>query len=335
MYSKRIFPILVSILLLTTLLFFVASVTFAEETKTLSFATTMEDYGIDHELTQRFAEKVNKLSDGLLEIDLFMSGILGGEREIIEQMQAGEIDLAYLSILGTLYFPEYDASNIPFLWPDWRAVEEYLKGPIGYKAWAMVENKGNLIFLGEVHQYGARWLTSNRPIEVPEDLNGLMLRLPDQPIWNAVWRELGAKPTPISAAEIVSSLRTGVVDAQENFLTNLVGRSLWEVQDYAIATKHISQFQFWTASKSSWEKLTHTERNIIRQAITEAVDEVMPMVDELNEDFVQTLKENDMNIIYPDYNVFAQAAMPKVKEILEKDFAPEAAEEIFRILDQY
>ena len=303
-----------------------------DKVKELTFAVTMEDTGIDKELTQRFKAKVEELSNGSLQINLFMGGVLGDTRVLMEQMRMGEVDLGYYAEFGQLYYPKYDATTIPFLWPDKAAVTEYFSGPVGEKAKKQVAEKGGAILLGPMHSYGSRWTTSNKPIRNADDLQGLKIRMPNISWWIDVWKGMGASPTPVSSAEIYSALKTGVVDAQENFLTNIFGRKLWEVQKYAIATKHIDFYMMWAASSKTWDTLTEEEKGIIIKSANDAVDYVTPKITEMNEGFVNSLKENNMEIIVPDRESLIKAARPSIVKLIKESLAPEVQDEVSKYL---
>jgi len=304
------------------------------EVREFIFAITFDDSGLDREVTQKFKERVSELSDGTMEINLFLAGQLGDTRELIELLKMGEIDFTYVGEFGTLYYPEYDAVNMPFLWPSIEVVKEYFDGPIGEKAKAMAQEKGNAIMLGPVHSFGSRWATSNKPFSNSAELRGIKIRMPNILWWMEVWQGMGALPTPIAAAEIVAALQTGVVDAQENFLSNIAGRGLYEVQDYAIATDHIDMIIAWGASEITWNTLTKEQQDIIVQAAYDAVNYVEPLIETMNQEFIQVLLDNGMEVIYPDREELFAAAKPTVERLLKQDLAPEAYEEVIRLLNQ-
>jgi len=319
------------LLVIVSLLFCYTNVE-AEEVKEFTFAITMEDTGVDRELTQRFKKKVDELSNGTMQINLFMSGVLGDTRELMEQMKMGEVDLGYYAEFGQLYYPKYDATTIPFLWPGQEEIEEYFAGPAGEIAKRFVREEGGAILLGPMHSYGSRWMTSNKPVRTAEDLDGIKMRMPNISWWIEVWKEVGVSPTPISSAEIFSALNTGVVEAQENYLSNIYGRKLWEVQDYLIGTEHIDFYQMWACSEKTWNSLTKEEQDILVDAANDAVDYVRPQIEEMNNGFIEDLKEDGMEVIYPDKEALREAAEPAIRRIMENDLAPEAIEAIEKYL---
>jgi tripartite ATP-independent transporter DctP family solute receptor len=300
----------------------------------LTFATTMDDSGVDKDIREFFNDRVTELSNGSIEIEFFMGGQLGGEKEALEQMKLGELDMGYNVIQAELYYPEYNAISIPFLFPDYESMNEFMNGPIGDKIDTLAREKGGIIPLG-MHGYGARWTTSNVPFENPAELKGLKIRMPEIQWWVDVWAEMGALPTPIAATEIVTALKTGTVDAQENFLTNIAGRQMWEYQKYLIKTEHIEFFQTWLISEKTWEsKLSANQQEVITQAVKDTTDHVAQVVGELNDEFVQTSIDNGLILVEPDQEALRQAALPAVQRIIETDLAPGVYEEVQKVIGQ-
>ncbi|HET7627740.1 MAG TPA: TRAP transporter substrate-binding protein [Bacillales bacterium] len=172
------------------------------------------------------------------------------------------------------------------------------------------------------HGYGPRWTTSNKPFKTPEEMSGLKIRMPNIQWWVDIWKELGALPTPIAAPEIVTALKTGTVDAQENFLTNIAGRKMWDYQKYLIATKHIELFQTWLISAKTWDSFNPAEQKLIQDAVDETIAYIQPQIEDLNKQFVQECKDHGMEVIYPDREAFMEKAKEINKKIIERDLAP-------------
>ncbi len=305
-----------------------------EETITLTFATTMDDSGVDKEIREYFDQRVRELSDGTIEMEFFMGGQIGGEREALEQMKYGELDMGYNVIQAELYYPEYNAISIPFLFPDFESMDRFTNGPIGEKIAKLSRERGGIIPLG-MHGYGARWTTSNQPFSNADELRGIKIRMPEIEWWVNVWSEMGALPTPIAATEIVTALQTGTVDAQENFLTNIAGRQMWDYQEYLMKTEHIQFFQTWVISEDTWEhKLSPNQQEVIAQAVKDTVAHVSEIVEEMNEGFVQEIVANGMELVEVDQQSLREAALPAVEKIIENDLAPGVYEEVLKVIGQ-
>ncbi|MGJ9457995.1 TRAP transporter substrate-binding protein [Oceanobacillus sp. CF4.6] len=305
-----------------------------EEKLSLVFATTMDDSGIDKDIKEFFGNKITELSDNTMEIEFFMAGQLGGEREALEQMNMGEIDIGYSVLQAELYYPDYNAISIPFLFQDLDSMREFMDGKVGDEIKEIAKEVGGIIPMG-LHGYGARWTTSNIPFSNIEELQGMKIRMPEIEWWVNVWAELGALPTPIAATEIVSALQTGTVDAQENFLTNIAGRQMWDYQEYLMKTEHIQLFQQWLVSEDTWEnKLTTEQQEIVTQAIDETLAYADEIVADSNEAFIEEIEANGMEIIYPDQEEMRQKAQPAIEEIIENELAPGVYEEVQRIMNK-
>lgn len=289
--------------------------------RVFTFATTMEDSGIDAEIRKKFGELVSQKSDGKFEIEFFMAGQLGGEKEALEQMKLGELDMGYNVLQADMYYKEYNISSLPYFFPDYDSVKRFMDGPIGDKIRAQALEKGSVNLLG-FHGYGPRWTTSNVKFTTPDEMKGLKIRMPEVPWWVEIWGSMGALPTPIAAPEIVTALKTGTVDAQENFLTNIAGRKMWEYQKYLIATKHIELFQTWLISDKTWSTLNDAEKKVIQESVDETIAFILPKVEEMNAKFLQECRDNGMEVVEVDRNLFIEAAREANKKIIERDLAP-------------
>ncbi|HET7627741.1 MAG TPA: TRAP transporter substrate-binding protein DctP [Bacillales bacterium] len=112
--------------------------------RTLTFATTMEDSGIDKRIKEKFAELVEQKSGGKMRINFFMGGQLGSEKEALEQMKLGELDMGYNVVQADLYYKEYNIAMLPYLFPDYESVKRFMNGPIGEKIKKLDREKGGI-----------------------------------------------------------------------------------------------------------------------------------------------------------------------------------------------
>src|SRR5439155_20083714 len=120
--------------------------------------------------------------------------------------------------------------------------------------------------------YGARQVTSNRPIVKPEDMKGLKIRVPDAPAYLAFPKALGANPTPIAFAEVYLALQNGTVDAQENPLPTIEAKKFYEVQKNISLTGHIADSLLTVVAPSLMSKLTPAEQKILADVTQEAAE---------------------------------------------------------------
>ncbi|WLD94538.1 TRAP transporter substrate-binding protein DctP [Alkalihalobacillus sp. AL-G] len=300
--------------------------------RTFTFATTNDDSGIDAKIKEKFGELVSEKSNGKMTVDFFMGGQLGGEKEALEQMKLGELDMGYNIVHADLYFEEYNIAMLPYFFSDFESIERFMEGPIGDKIKEATREEGGVVQLG-IHSNGPRWTTSNRAFSTPEEMEGLKIRMPEIPWWVEVYKSMGALPTPIAATEIVTALKTGTVDAQENFLSNIAGRRMWEYQKYLMPTKHLDAFQYWLMSEKTWESLNEEEQRIIKESVKETTEYVKTIVEEMNQKFVETSIENGLELVEVDREAFIEAAREANKKIIERDLAPGVYEAAIKAIE--
>jgi TRAP-type C4-dicarboxylate transport system substrate-binding protein len=162
-----------------------------------------------------FKKIVEERSNGDIQIKVFFGGTLGGERELVEQLKLGTVQLC-LGGWGTrgAYIKDIMPWGVPYLFSNKDQILKTIDGRIGKEVKAAYEKNG--IIWNGVYFRGNRQLTTNRNVKTPADLKGMKIRLPENPDWLVVWKAFGCFPTPIPSPEIFNSLQTGVVEAQEN-----------------------------------------------------------------------------------------------------------------------
>jgi tripartite ATP-independent transporter DctP family solute receptor len=291
---------------------------------------TMKPGGSEEAAIKKFKEIVEKESGGRMKVKVFMSGQLGKEKAVLELMKIGQTQMALTGgIFRTMFAKEYDPITIPFYMPTWDVAKAYLEGPVGKKIGELAEEKGGVIDFGP-QKRAARHMTSNKPINGPDDINGLKLRLPAIPIWVDVWKELGALPTVIPAPEIYLAMKTGQVDSHENSLVSPYSRKLWEVQKYIIMTGHVYFPWHWVASKKWFEGLSPEDQKLIRDAVEQARAFGDKTEDEKDAFYAEELKKKGMEFITPDNEAIRAKAMPAIKRAVDQ-LNPAVAAEVERL----
>jgi len=194
-----------------------------------------------HPLTRanfEFKKYLEERSGGRIEVKVLHSGQLGGVRENLEMVKAGTLtacigDTAFLEA----FVPKLGVINLPFVFPDRDAAFTLLDGPIGQELIKEMERAG-FKSLG-LTENGFRHITNNvRPINTPDDLKGIKIRVQTNPVHLKVFRLLGANPIPMDWPEVYSALQQKVIDAQENPLSIIYPLKVYEVQKYLSLTGH-------------------------------------------------------------------------------------------------
>lgn len=278
---------------------------------------TMPGGGSEEHSIRRFKELVEQKSQGQMVVTPYLGGQLGGEVSVLSLLKIGKTEMALTgSDFLAQYAAEYNAAGIPYLMT-WEEESAFLGGPFGAKIAELCQKKGGLVYFGPQYR-GPRQMTSNRPIREAKDLKGLKIRLPENPVWIRVWKELGVLPVALPATEIYMAMQTGQVEAHENSLASPYSRSLWEVQKFIILTSHIYETWSWVASDVWFRKLTGEQQKIIREATEEARKYGEKVEREKDVFYLEELKKKGMTIITPDVESIKRAARPAMIEEIKR-----------------
>jgi tripartite ATP-independent transporter DctP family solute receptor len=222
------------------------------------------------EASTKFAELVAEKTDGRVSIVVGESAQFGDDVEALTNMRLGTIAFSANSQGATSgVVPEFAVVGLPFLFKDLPQAWAVLDGPVGDELAEAAEAKG-LVLLA-LWDNGIRHVSNNvRPIETPEDLAGIKLRTPPDPITVDIFEALGASPTPLPFSELYIALQQGVVDGQENPLMNIYSSKLFEVQKYISLTAHKYESTPLFASKVVFDGFSPEDQAAIREAAAEA-----------------------------------------------------------------
>lgn len=260
-------------------------------------------------------------------IQQFPNSQLGGEREVIEGLQLGTIDLAIVSTGASLNFvPQTGVFDIPFLFRDLAHARKVLDGKIGQDMLAEFPKRG-LVALAWGEQ-GFRHLTNNvRPVKEPADIKGLKIRTTENPIHIAAFRQLGVLATPMAWPEVATALQQGTIDGQENPLSVLVSVKIWQLQKYLSLTAHVYGPALIMMSPSVYDGLSDADKAKFKEAARAAVVAMRAYVDQVEKDGVETLKKNGMQVNTVDHAAFVKAVEPIYPQYY-KQFGKELVESI-------
>jgi len=227
-----------------------------------------EDHAI-HKAVVKFAELVKERSKGEIQISIFANGVLGGEREMLEQVQNGvlEITKASASPLET-FSADYKVFNLPFVFRDRSHFFKVLEGPVGESILASSKKSG---FIGlTYYDSGSRSFYGKKPINTPDDLKGAKIRVQQSPTTIKMIQALGATPTPMAWGEVYSALQMGVVDMAENNVTALTNGRHGEVSKFYSETEHQIVPDVLVMSAARWDSLKKPQQDIIKKAALES-----------------------------------------------------------------
>ncbi|WBU52642.1 TRAP transporter substrate-binding protein [Paracoccus sp. SCSIO 75233] len=266
-----------------------------------------------------FAEQMAELSGGDITVNVKAGGVLGGEREMLEGMQIGTIELG-ISSTGPIgnFIPETYALDFPFLFDSYESARAVLDGEIGQELLDKFSDVGLVgLAWGE---NGFRNITSSRgPISSPADVEGLKIRTMENEVHLDAFSEMGAAPTPMSWTEVITSLQQGTIDAQENPIPIIVANNLWEVQPYASMTQHVYSPAVIVMSQITWDGLSEEQQGWVREAAKAAAAADRAVVDQNEADGVAMMRENGMEVVEDvDKEAFAAAVQPTYDKLAEE-----------------
>ena len=251
-------------------------------------------YGIG---AQAFLNTLAEVSGGAWSGTQAPAGQLGGERDMIEGLQIGSVDMVITSTgpLGN-FVPEVFALDLPFLFRDYDHARAVLDGEIGQELLDRMRD-ADLVGLAWTEN-GFRHVTnSQRPIRTPEDLDGLKLRTMENRVHMEAFQNMGAAPTPMAFPELFSALQQGVVDGQENPIVVITASNFWEVQNHVSMTGHVYSPAIILVSPILWDGLSEEEQGWFQEAAAASVEATRSEVLRLEEEGIALMEERGMEVI--------------------------------------
>ena len=262
-----------------------------------------------------FGKLMEERSDGRMKLEVYPSEQLAKELEAIRLIKLGVIDMTISAGSLTNFAEILTFSDMPFLLKDTLAMHKLINSDIGKRIEREMIEKIGLRPLG-YFQRGERHLTSNRPIKHPDDLQELIIRVPNAPSYVVAWKALGAKPTPMAFSEVFSSLQQGTIEAQENPFAMIKNAGFSEVQKYLNLTGHLITWGYPLVGEKQFQSLPKDLKAIFLQAAREMqVYEHRLFLD--NESKVQKqLKDEGMIFVEVDKIAFMENGQEAVYESL-------------------
>jgi tripartite ATP-independent transporter DctP family solute receptor len=257
---------------------------------------------------EEFARAANEKLGDKATVVVFGSSQLGTDEELMQKLLLGTADMALPSTVMSSIVPEFGLFEMPYLVKDrdhMKKIEQEIVWPTlapaaeakGYKILAIWEN-------------GFRNITNNvRPIVTPEDLAGVKLRTPSGEWRVKMFQAYGANPTPLSFSEVFTALQTGVMDGQENPLTQIYSGKFHEVQDYLSMTGHVYTPAYVLVGQNRWNSLPEDVRQILEETAKETQAYVYERAAALETELLDKIKaESDIAVNEADKDAFIKAS---------------------------
>jgi tripartite ATP-independent transporter DctP family solute receptor len=259
---------------------------------------------------KRLADLVKERTNGEVVIEIYPAAQLGSEQEILEGVSLGTIHMFEGSAASVgRFLPRMEAFACPFAWKSPASLAKAARSGVADELAQELVKKRGIRLLDAGWIFGIRHLTTTKTeVKTPSDMKGLKIRVQPDALYLATVRAMGGNPTPIDAKEVYMSLQAGVVDGQENPISNIYNRKFNEVQKYLMLTGHITQNQVVVISEKAYQQLTPKQQAILRQATLEAGDYQNGLIAKADQEGLAKLKSAGMQVIEPDVTAFRKAA---------------------------
>ena len=274
-------------------------------------------------------ELLQKKSGGDLALDIYHSSQLGSERDAVEGVTQGTLEMTLTSSGPLTNFTKaFMIFDLPFIIHDRVKAYAWIDGPEGQKILDSVQ-KQNMVGLS-IWENGFRHLSNSRlPVVKPEDAKGLKIRLMENAVHLATFRALGAYPTPMPFGELFTAMQQKTVDGQENPLVIIATSKFYEVQKYLTLSGHFYSPAILLMNKQVWDKLTPAQQKIFKECVVEARDWERKYSMDMDAKLVAELKSKGMEVVEPDKALWSKALQSVYKEF-EPVVGKEAIESLMK-----
>jgi len=293
------------ILLLCTLFFALG----CEETsgiRTIRLAHGLDINHSVHRAMVKMGKDLDSVSSGRLRIEIYPNQQLGTEREILELIQLGSLDMTKVSVATLENFaPKTRILGLPYLFESREHAFEVLDGPIGQ---TLLDNAEQFRLKGlGYYDAGFRsFYTEKEAVTAPEDLKGLKIRVMESITAMDMVKSLGGSPTPISWGELYTSLQQGVVDGAENNLPSFYLSKHYEVCPYYSLDEHTFSPDVLIVGTQFWDVLSEQEKGWLDKAVKKSLEHQRKLWAESEAEALEKIKEAGVEISYPDKKPFIE-----------------------------
>ena len=279
----------------------------------------------------KFKELIEERSGGKIKVEIFPNAQLGGERAILEGLQMGTIEMGIITS-GPLsgFVPEFGILDLGYLFRDSAEAMKILNGPVGEDLSKKMLDIGirNLGFI----KYEFRSVYGNKPIKTPADLAGIKIRTMENPAHQALFKALGASPTPMAWPELYTGLQQGTVHAAENSPDVLAASKQYEVAKHYSLTNHVFNNVMYMVSEKFYQSLPAELQEMVVQAAKEAREYEDTLIEQDIAKALEEMKNAGVQVYeIDDMTPFHEAAQISWDEVIKN--IPDGGENLKKILE--
>jgi len=274
-----------------------------------------------------FAKRANEKLAGKAKVVVFGSSQLGGDKELMQKLKLGTMELALPSTVMSSESDLFGIFEMPYLVKDRKHMQAIEKAIVWPTLAAEAEKKGLKILA--VWENGFRHITNNRrPIKVPGNLEGIKLRVPEGKWRVKMFQAYGANPSPMKFSEVFTALQTGVMDGQENPFSQIVSSKFQEVQKYLSLTGHVYTPAYITTGSKKWASLPADVRKVLEDTAKDMQKYVYATAEKDEGELLAKIKAAGVTVNDADKQAFIAASkniydefskeVPGSKELIAK-----------------
>lgn len=281
------------------------------------FAIGGSPQSLQGQTAKLFADKLQQRLGDAHQVEYYDSAQLGDERQLVQKMRLGTVDLAAISSIMSSISDDFALFDLPFLVQNRQHLLKIDEQIVMTELAASAETRGLKVL--STWENGFRQITNNdRPINTPEDLKGLKIRTPQSEWRTMMFTQWGSNPTPMAFSEVFVGLQTGVVDGQENPLTNIEGAKLNEVQKYLSMTDHVYSPIWLVSGVSGWNKFPADVQTAIKETAREAQQWSLSEGERMDKDLLASFQAAGMIVNQADKTSFIAASQPVYDRFAEQ-----------------
>jgi tripartite ATP-independent transporter DctP family solute receptor len=311
----------------------------AEPEYVLRVASTVQDDSPGGSvLLDIFEPKIEELSGGRIEVEVYNNSVLGGDRELYEMLQLGtlEVSLGPLSVLAN-FEPKMGASDLPFLYDSKETAYAALDGDWGAMLAEDLPDTSGMRIICYAENAFRNLSNSIRPIEKLEDMNGIKFRVMESEIYMETFKALGSNPTPIAFSELYTALQNGTVDGQDNGIGLTYLSKLFEVQKYYTISEQQYAAAAVVVAEEWWQALPEDLQKIVEEVSIECRDEQRVRDVTAEEEYLTLMEDSGLlvnKLSAEEKDRFRDACMA-VWDSFEDDFGKDIMDAAKNVNDKY
>ena len=283
----------------------------------IKFGHVGEPGSLFDQSANEFAKRANAKLGNKAKVVVYGSSQLGGDKELLQKLKLGTVDIALPSTVMSSEADLFGVFEMPYLVKDRGHMAKIEKDVFWPKIAPEAEKKGLKVVA--VWENGYRHITnSKKPINMPADLQGIKLRVPEGKWRVKMFQTYGANPSPMKFSEVFTALQTGVMDGQENPFTQIYSAKFQEVQKFLSLTGHVYTPAYVTVGAKKWAALPADVRKVLEDTAKETQKFVYAEAEKAEGDLLGKLKAAGMQTNTPNKDAFVAASKPVYDEFAKE-----------------